>query len=66
MKLILKEDLIIPKGTVFELMEDYNVTFYQGNNCEAKITMQDTTCMRIFVPADLEDDRFKTVFRWEE
>jgi len=62
MKLRLKKDLIIPKGTEFTLI-DFEKTFFEGQSCEAVINMQDTTAGYIYLDPNLEDERFEFIDR---
>lgn len=59
-RVILKKDLIIPKGTEFKLI-DSDKRFYEGENLEAVINMQDTTTGYIYVDPLIEDDRFEII-----
>lgn len=56
-KIILEEDFIIPKGTIFELMEG-DAKFYEGNNYETSISVNKDNCGRFIIGTDIENSSF--------
>lgn len=59
-KIILEKDFIIPKGTIFELMEG-DATFYKGTNYEASISVNKDNCGRFIVGTEIEDSGFMPI-----
>ena len=59
-KIILEQDFIIPKGTIFKLM-DGDATFYKGTNYEASISVSKDNCGRFIVGTEIEDSGFEPI-----
>ena len=51
MKLISKKDIIIPKGTIFNNVDDM-VTHYVYDNYDYMLALDDDTCARIVVSSE--------------
>ena len=59
-KIILDKDFIIPKGTIFELMEG-DATFFKGTNYSASISVNKDNCGRFIVGTEIEDSGFEPI-----
>ena len=59
-KIILEKDFVIPKGTIFELMEG-DAIFYGGTNYAASISINKDNCGRFIVGIDVEDSGFEPI-----
>lgn len=59
-KIILEKDFVIPKGTIFELMEG-DATFYKGTNYEALISVNKDNCGRFIVGTEIENSSFEPI-----
>lgn len=59
-KIILEKDFVIPKGTIFELMEG-DAHFYSGANYEALIEVNKDNCGRFIVGTEIEDTGFEPI-----
>ena len=59
-KIMLEEDFIIPKGTMFELMEG-NSTFYKDANYKALISVNKDNCGVFIVGTEIEDSGFMPI-----
>lgn len=60
-KLRLKKDLIIPKGTEFECIDDSTREFIDGNYEATFVITKDSTGYFIVTEDCLDDDRFETI-----
>jgi len=59
-KIMLEKDFVIPKGTMFELMEG-DAHFYGGANYEALISVNKDNCGRFIVGTEIEDSGFMPI-----
>ena len=57
---MLTENFVIPKGTMFKLM-DGDVTFYKGTNYEALISVNKDNCGRFIIGTDVDDEKFMPI-----
>jgi hypothetical protein len=55
----LNRDIIIPKGTIFNLM-DGNTTFYKGANYKTSIDINKDNCGSLIIGTDI-DEKFDVV-----